>query len=509
MKIETNEQAIRKKRYRLNTFFGLGNTAVAMVCGLILPRLILATFGSEVNGLINSITNLLGFIALFDMGIGATVMAALYRPIAEDDEYKINKIYSYATKFFRIIALIFSLYVVLLCVILPLRFREQFDIAYTIFLIAALSLTSLGQYFFGMVNSIFLRANQQGYVYYILQIVTTIANTIACYIEIKLGASIQVVKLTTSLIYLLRPLGLYLYVKKKYSYLKLVKSNHTILPEQWGGFTQHLSAWVLSNTDIFVLTLAGALTDISIYSVYYLITYTAIFQLINGLMSGHTALLGSYFANDDIEKVKQFYYSREIIIHNIATVILSVTGCLLVPFVMIYTRGVKDADYYQPIFSILMVVISFVYILRSFYYELIYSVGEFKKTQWWSLAEALINISLSLILVWKFGLIGIAIGTLVAIVFRTIYFLFYNNSKLGNKVFVSFLKNILCDLCICSITILIFNFIPFETENYLLWLLKGTIITFSSFLVCIIFNVIFHFSMVKNYFEKIRNRIKK
>lgn len=72
---------------------------------------------------------------------------------------------------------------------------------YTALLIAAICISSFAQYYFGIVNSLLLNADQRGYIQYVAQIITLILNTFACYIIIKLGASIQIVKLTTSLIF--------------------------------------------------------------------------------------------------------------------------------------------------------------------------------------------------------------------------------------------------------------------------------------------------------------------
>lgn len=83
-------------------------------------------------------------------------------------------------------------------------------------MILILSISSFAQYYFGIVNSILLTADQKGYVSYITQIVTLILNTVFCVILINHSASLHLVKLTTSLIYVIRPLYLSYYVKKNY-----------------------------------------------------------------------------------------------------------------------------------------------------------------------------------------------------------------------------------------------------------------------------------------------------
>ena len=83
----------RGKKLALNTITSLGLQVVSVICGFILPRLILESFGSDVNGLVNSITQFLGVITLLDLGVGAVVQSALYKPLADNNTNMISKIY--------------------------------------------------------------------------------------------------------------------------------------------------------------------------------------------------------------------------------------------------------------------------------------------------------------------------------------------------------------------------------------------------------------------------------
>ena len=51
---------------------------LTILCGFVLPRMILGSFGSEVNGLVNSITQFLTIISFLEVGVGAVVQSALY-----------------------------------------------------------------------------------------------------------------------------------------------------------------------------------------------------------------------------------------------------------------------------------------------------------------------------------------------------------------------------------------------------------------------------------------------
>ena len=75
----------RSKYFVLNTLASLANQVIVVICGFILPQLILNYYGSSVNGLIQSITQFIGLVGIFDAGMGVVIEACLYKPLAEGD----------------------------------------------------------------------------------------------------------------------------------------------------------------------------------------------------------------------------------------------------------------------------------------------------------------------------------------------------------------------------------------------------------------------------------------
>ena len=94
------------KKLAFNTISSLVYQVTVVICGLILPRFILQFFGTEVNGLVNSITQFLGIIAFLDLGVGAVIQSSLYKPLAQKDNESISKIMVSGGRFFRKIAYI-------------------------------------------------------------------------------------------------------------------------------------------------------------------------------------------------------------------------------------------------------------------------------------------------------------------------------------------------------------------------------------------------------------------
>ena len=69
--------------------------------GLVIPRLFIADYGSEVNGLIQSLNQIIVYLMLFESGIGAVSMQALYGPIARGEWKDINAVLSATNRYYK------------------------------------------------------------------------------------------------------------------------------------------------------------------------------------------------------------------------------------------------------------------------------------------------------------------------------------------------------------------------------------------------------------------------
>ena len=282
----------RAKKLFLNTIFSILLEIVTLICGLILPRLILGTFGSNINGLVNSITQFLAFISFLDLGVGSVVQSALYKPLANEDNDEISRIYSSAQKFFRKIALILALYIIVLLFLYPIIVRSEYSFAFIDLLIIAISISSFSQYYFGIVNTLLLNSDQKNYIQYIISIITMILNIIVCVIMIKLSFSIHVIKLISSIVLAIRPLCLNIYVKKHYKIIRNIKYDKEPIKKKWNGMAQHFAHIVLINTDTIVLSIFSTLANVSIYTVYnYVIV--GVKNLLTSLTNGFLSLMAS------------------------------------------------------------------------------------------------------------------------------------------------------------------------------------------------------------------------
>ena len=413
----------------------------------------------------NSISQFLGVITLLDLGVGAVVQSSLYKPLAENDKDAISKIYVSASKFFKRLAMMLLGYVLILLIIYPLLVNQNFDYWYSATLIGAICISSFAQYYFGIVNSLLLSAHQKGYIQYTAQIITVILNTIACAVLINLGSSIQMVKLTTSLIYLIRPLFLVWYVRKHYDIDRKITYTEEPIKQKWNGMAQHFASYVLSGTDNIVLTLFSTLSNVSIYSVYNIVILgvkNALLSMTNGFQS----LIGEMIAKKETDKLNQFFSYVEWILHTGTTLIFGCTGVLLVSFVRVYTNGIDDADYIQPLFAVLITIANAGHCLRLPYNIIILAAGHYKQTQSNYIIAMVLNIVISIATVKIWGLIGVSIGTLVAMAYQTVWMAWYDSKNIIYWSFSNFLKQ--CGIDILTVILQVWLLLRYHCFLFLI-----------------------------------------
>jgi hypothetical protein len=116
-----------KSKLAKNIVTGFGGQLIAIVLGLIVPRLLITNYGSDVNGLLSTVTQIFTYMALLEAGIGQAAKNALYKPINEKNVTEINNVISVARSYFRRITLLYGIGVILLSIILPFVLKTNIE----------------------------------------------------------------------------------------------------------------------------------------------------------------------------------------------------------------------------------------------------------------------------------------------------------------------------------------------------------------------------------------------
>ncbi|MBE6731220.1 MAG: sugar isomerase [Ruminococcaceae bacterium] len=484
----------RHIRAKKNILTSLLSQIVVLLCGIIVPRLMIGAFGSEAYGATTSIAQFLSYIALLEGGIGGVARAVLYKPLSENDTDTMGYIMGEIKKFFRVVAFIFGFYVLILAFgFKSVSHLESMEWFTSFLLVIVISISTFGQYYIGISNAILLQAAQKSYITNLISIGATIINAVSTVLLVYFNCSLIIVKLISSCIFFMRPVVMWLYVKKNYSFEARIDKTKTYLKAKWTGLGQHIAFFLHSNTDIVVLTVMADLSMVAVYSVYNMII-SHMQNLAMSFVSGMEALFGDMIARNEKEKLKVTFSTYENILSLVSIILFSSAAVLIVPFIKIYMSGITDTNYTQPVFAVIMTLTALSYCLRLPYHSAVIAAGHFKETKLSAYGEAFINIGLSVVLVYKFGLIGVAAATLIATWFRFIYYVIYLSKNIFNREIKLFIKRFIINL-----TTLHSNFIvgylivsAFDISDYFSWVICGAVTSVVITVITFIINFCFY-----------------
>ena len=483
---------LRNKITLLNILTSELLQVVTIISGFIIPKIILNNFGSEVNGLISSIHQFLGYMSLVEGGINGVVMASLYKPLRENDIDKIGSIVKTTQKFYNKISLVFILYSIGLAVVYPLMVHTNFTFSYVSSMVLVLGLSLLIQYNLSLTLRTFLLANKQGYVVYLTGALVTVLNMVIFYVVSVYYPNIHVLKLISSILFILQPIIYRKYVKPEYLSNKKAIIDNKLLKNRWDGFAVSLARFIHNNTDIIVLTIFTNLKVVSVYSIYALVT-KGLSSLIRSVATSAAPTIGHSYASGNLEELNRKFDFYENLMLFITHYFYIIGFLLITPFVIIYTKNITDINYNQPLFGYLLIVSEMIVCLQEPYINLAYSANKYKELKGCSYSEAIINIVLSVTLVSQFGLIGVVIGTIVAMTYRLIYQVMYLKKNVLYRNFSVFFKKIFAYLVFSTVFIVLCQiYIPMNDITIVSWIMHGIIYAVILLALYIILDTVFY-----------------
>ena len=408
---------------------------IKIVSGIVIPQFMIKSYGSSAYGATSSITQFLSYVTLLEGGIGGVARAELYKPLADGNSTEISKVYNAVRRVFRIIGCVFLGYTV----VLACGFRHITDVSffsddYTFCLVIAISISTIAQYFFGIANLTLLNADQKRYISNLVMIVTTALNALLVIILIKMGCDILTVKLCSSSIFILRPLFFSVYVKRHYRIDRTQKATGDVLQQKWTGLGQHLAYYLHTNTDVAILTVFADLKWVAVYGVYNLVI-SSMRNIISALTGGMEALFGEMIARKEKDALASTYHYYDLIISCATLVLFGTTAILIVPFIRLYTKGVSDAEYIQPVFALVLLFAEAVNCMFLPCSMLPVAANKFKETRWAAYGEAAINVGLSCLLVLWNPLVGVAVATAVSVLYKNIFYFAYVSKNILHTTF--------------------------------------------------------------------------
>lgn len=434
-----------------NSTIGLLGQIISLALQIISRKYFIQFIGEEILGLNNTFSSILSTLALAELGFQNAISYNLYRPLADKNTERINELVNVYKLVYRSIGVFF---VVASFAMLPmLRFlTKNIEInrdVYLFFLIQAAASTCT--YFLAYKRTV-LYADQKEYVYKIVDLIMNIIFksaqifVIIYFHNYYIYITLQVVQAYVS------NLIVHCMCSKKYPYLKKAKFSKACAKQVFADareiFAGRFAGYMYACTDNLIVSKVLATVQVAYLGNYSTITNN-LRLLIYSIMNPMTPIVGNYLAeNGSMEQRerKLCLYSH---LRFLVALALEVPALVLIDdFIAMWvgTRFIMPAST-----KILLLADLYLFLLQGACNDYVIGMGLFKKDKYVTIIGVILNLSISLILVWKWGIAGILLGTVLSQIFNWVghSFIVYKYSfSASYKQYASYLlKNVYYILC--------------------------------------------------------------
>lgn len=422
-----------KKKTVYNFIFSFFSQIITIAMGLIIPRITLVGYGSEINGLLNSVTQFIAYLIVFEAGIQIVATQALYKSVGEKDFNETNEILSAINKSYQKIGVFYFCGLLFLSIIYSFFTKIESVNYVTIFLVVFFSgLGNVISFFFQGKYKILLTVEGKSYILTNINMIISILNHVVKIILLYIGVNVSIVIIASFILSLGQMGYIVAYIKKVYQWIDLrAKPKFAALKQNKSALIHQISGLIFSNTDILLLTIVCGLKIVSVYSIYKLIN-DYVFNFLKISIDSCSFIMGQKYNIAKDEYLKDID-TLEICWALMTFSIFSLVLYFILPFISLYTRGVEDIEYVNYVVAVLFVICDLLNVSRLPMLNTINYAGHFEQTTWRTVTESIINVVISVFGVFKFGIYGVLIGTIAALLYRTTDIIIYANRKLLNR----------------------------------------------------------------------------
>lgn len=497
---------MKTKKALYNIISELTFEVVALICGLILPKMVLEAYGSAYNGVIQTIIQFLSYTSVLTLGVTGPTRVAVYRALADEDNQKLHGILKANELYMRKVGGVLVIYMVLLAFIYPYLVREEFgwwDVASLVLIIGT---GDLVEYVFGCSSRTLLKADQRTYIYTLLMISSKIASTLIAALLVRKGFGIHAVRLAMVACFATAPILTDIITKTKYHINSKAKPDYSALEQRGDAVAYSIAGIVEDSTPTFLLALFTNPITVSIYSVYNLILNN-ILKIQEAFTSNLEGAFGEFWAKGEKDKFKEKLNTLEYLMFVFLLLIYTTTGSLLLPFMKLYTADITDANYILPWFAFLFTCCTAAYSLRTPYVLAVQAAGKYRETRNMATIEAILNVAISLVGVCLWGLNGVVIGSLAAYLYRTFSFARYTYSTMLGIPMRQFVGHLVWLLASSGVIVMAQLFIVngvLNINGWLQWIVAGAICVIVAGIVIVISSLLFYKKELRNSIQLVK-----
>lgn len=495
----------RKNRAIKNIVYSTMVKILTFAIGIIIPRLIIVGYGSEVNGLLQTISSIYSYLALIMAGVGTAAIQGLYKPISQDDKKEVSAVLVATKQYFHRLVRWYGLGVIIFSVAYPFFVKSainQFAIFAVIFLEG---FSAVLTYYFTYTVQAILSADGKDYVIQIIQFIVFVITSVTKVILILIEVNIVILQLAYLLINIFQITIYQVYIKKTYAWINWKEEPNNEVLKNRKHFLLNGVAWtVFNSTDTIVISTFCGLMFSSVYALYNMVF--ANLNLVFAIFYNSIYFLLGQVYHENKKRYIKLHDGFESCISALVFSVLSIAYILILPFFELYTRGIRDINYIDAHLPLLFCFVQILSNCRMISGNLINLTNNPKMTNKASIMEVIINLCLSIILAKLIGIYGVLIATIVALAFKTNYIIVVSNRKLLKRPPTRAYGTLVANVILFGLIMVFTKYTDLGISNYSQFLAWGAVLCLIIIPLYFVVNFIINPSAARLCIQIIRNK---
>lgn len=422
-----------------NTTVAIFGRVTAILMGFIARVVFTHTLSEDYVGVNGLFTDILNVLALSELGVGTAITYALYKPIAEKDIEKQKSLMRIYQIFYRIVAMVVLFGGLLVIPFMDILIKDQPQVEHLTLIYMMYLANSVISYWWSYKKTL-IDAHQLSYIGVLYQTSSWIVQNI-----------LQIIILLTTrnfILYLsiliLCTLANNICISRKadsmYPYLK-DKTVQKLEKEEKGEIISNMKAMLMhkvgnvavKNTDNLLLSALVGTVSVGKYSNYYLII-RSVQQIFEQMFQGIAASVGNMGVEEGKARIQKIFEATFFAGQWICGMITICLYEILDTFI-----GLSFGTQYIFSGDITLVLCLNFYLAGMRQATLVFrdSMGLFIYDRYKAIAEAVINLLVSLALGYTMGTIGIFLGTMISTITTSLwiepYMLYKHRLQISSK----------------------------------------------------------------------------
>lgn len=415
-----NSNGSRTQKAAKNSLFGLVGKVSTLFISFISRTIFIYLLGRYYLGINGLYTDILNILSFTELGFGSAMTFALYAPVANGERERVRQLLDFYKWTYRFIAFLIAAIGLILTPFLQYIIKGAGSLSlfelrlYFLIFLANTVISYFVTYKYGLLNAL-----QSTYIQTNFETITTVASGLAQIAVLFITHSFLAYLLTNTTIYILSRIAIAFCLNRSYPLLAerpngpLPKKEKRLILYEVKGLAVHQFASVaVYSTDSIIISAVPTLGVALVGSVSnYNMIINAVSGIITIILNGSIAGFGNLAVSSSKEHFRKVFDEANFVdfwIYGVCTVCLA---ALLPSFITIWA----GSEYLIDPVSFCLIMLNFYIVGQSaIFNNARIAKGNFNMDKWCSLAQAIVNLAISLAGAVTIGLPGIYLGTIVS-----------------------------------------------------------------------------------------------